>query len=202
MANQEPTLLNKSAAIGALSCGLAASVIPGAQPLALAAVAAAAGAGVGGAVGKNRMEREQEEGVAAKPPSMWNRDALLGGLLGLAAARILTFGALSLASTLSVEGIGAVVASTPVIAIVATTVTLAMTVGLYLGGRYGKKCAESEYETQMRETMGKMLDHSMVPALSRQIFGAGLDELPAVERKFTERLLEQQQQQGAPIPPR
>ena len=174
---EQPSLLNKNTLIGAL-CGLAAS-LGLSSPLLVSLCTFAAGS-IGGFIGKK--EQEKKSTGYSSPPSLLNKDALLGGLIGIVAARAITLGAGSLLAA----------AGAPVTAIVATAVTVSMGVGVYLGGRYGKKCLETEYEQKMRSQISTMLEKSVSPELMQGIMSQGQDLLTPQEKSFVEQFRKEQ----------
>ena len=107
----EPTMFNKEMAIGALM---------GFGPLGMI---------VGGLIGKSRMRSEKLNGKMVGEPSAWNKDTILGGLLGSIA------GVAILAVTMT-TGVG--------VAAVAASIG-GMLLGGYIGGQHGKGVQEAEY---------------------------------------------------------
>ena len=140
--------------------------------------------------GRNEQRLENHEPGAK--PGLINRDALLGGLIGLVAVRLLSYGVIG--------GLG--VATTTAMPIVATAITAAVVVGFYLGGRYGKKCAETEFETSMREGMSKLLGNglSAQPHIMQNLLEQGQDHLTPAEKNFADEILRQQMMKQQPAP--
>jgi hypothetical protein len=117
--NEEPTFFNKEAVIGFLA-------VP---PL---------GAIVGGMIGKNRMEKEKTNGKIVSEPSAFNKNALLGGLLGWAVGGLVASIAITPAlatGTLSLAALGVTAASVFAVAALGATI----------GGKQGKAVQEKEY---------------------------------------------------------
>jgi hypothetical protein len=126
--NEQPTIFNKEMVIGFLAFH-------------------AIGAVVGGFIGKNRMVREQNEGKRLDKPSFWNKEAAIGGLLGIYAGVLATF--------FLAAGIGGIAAA---------VIAGAGLIGLTLGGTAGKRHQEQEYAqavTQQRNTQVDRLTSPM-----------------------------------------
>ncbi|MGO9108342.1 MAG: hypothetical protein ACLP9L_03835 [Thermoguttaceae bacterium] len=118
--NETPTIFNKEMAIGFLLFN-----VPGAL--------------IGGFMGKERMASEAREGRQLGTPSFWNKDAAIGGLLGLHLGVAAAFIAASLATPLFATAIAAV------------AVAGAGLIGLTIGGSWGKHWQKQEYAQAVQE---------------------------------------------------
>ncbi|MDX2073452.1 MAG: hypothetical protein SFX19_03695 [Alphaproteobacteria bacterium] len=142
--NQTPTYFNKDAAIGLL--------IPGIGII---------GAVVGAFIGKDRMEKEAAVGKPVGEPTFWNKDALLGGLLGQALGAIAMLAVVAAAPFMPViapavaEGAGLLLAAGGLAGLVT---------GVFLGGDAGKERMLQEYTmaaVQSHEQAGR--SHAQEP---------------------------------------
>src|SRR5437763_1367640 len=69
--NHNPSIFNKDMFLGGL---LGSLIAPG--------WGAIVGGAIGGLFGKNRQEKENREGKLVSEPSFWNKDTLIGGIVG------------------------------------------------------------------------------------------------------------------------
>ena len=160
----EPTIFNKEALIGFFT------------PLAFI------GAIIGGFIGKNRMEEEKSAGkIVTDKPSFWNKDTLLGGLIGGWVGALVAFVArgviagpaiAELAATGVVTGANAPLLVTA-LAVSAVISLGSITLGAYLGGKSGQAHQVQEYEAAKQQTIvghisktvshevGKAVEYSM-----------------------------------------
>ena len=114
----EPTVFNKEMAIGLFLAG----------PI---------GAIIGGFVGKSRMKNELQYGKTVGEPTAWNKDTLLGGLMGNA------LGGLAVAAV--------VVSLQLPLAIAAFGGLIGTIGGAYLGAKKGEARMQQEYEYAQKQ---------------------------------------------------
>ncbi len=133
--NEEPTFFNKEAAIGFIA------------PVPFGTI-------VGAVIGKKRMEREQANGKLVGEPSTFNKDALLGGLLGWMVGGGVA--ALALTST------------APAAIAIAVTAALGSTaLGATIGGKQGKETQEKEYALAVAQQREQQIEKS--PSISKNL---------------------------------
>jgi len=135
--NAEPTIFNKEMVIGTL-------IFP------------IVGTFIGGWIGKNRMAREQREGrPVSATPSFWNKDTLLGGLLG-------SYLVMGVSFALDITG--------PVGQVLGAIVSLAGVVaGAYIGGKHGEKRMEREYEQARQQQVVQQISQNVSPEMAQAV---------------------------------
>ena len=157
--DQTPTIFNKDMAVGALLgniLGRALCMTLGGGPASIAfsgLVSAVSSAYFSGQAGKRQMELDNEFGKAIHKPKFWNKDALLGGLIGSVVAGFGLRAMLLLGTSTIVPGM----------AVAAITLTFASIIGgVIVGGNAGKRHMEQELMQAMQQDHGK--SHSMSPS--------------------------------------
>lgn len=182
-----PSMWNTEMASGAL-IGTAITPIIG----------TAIGAYVGGAMGKARMEREYDVGKDVHNPTAWNKEAVLGSMLGLLGGSIAAIGTFFIGAA-----IGTMLGGPPT-GIAAGYITAAATslgggiVGGLIGGASGKRDMEKDYQTAlmleqqraMMQDVDKAKSNEYVLAQAegksathfQEMVGAGRSNEPQVQR--------------------
>gem|GEM_PF-4782513 len=172
--NTTPSYFNKDTALGGMLGlvvgGLALNLfIPGGG-----LIAAAAGAVVGGMMGKKRQEHENAHGKQVGEPSFWNKDTVIGGLIGIALAGVaaLATGLVAIGGTAAVAA--AAPAAAPVVAglgllAMAAAVVGAPILGTYIGGRMGKKRQERELEEAKQQTIVENISRTVSPEIGQAV---------------------------------
>ena len=149
-----PTIFNKHMAIGALLGNIAGGILGG---MAGGAYGSYAGRLLGSAIvgliagvkHKTEMEHDLNEGKIVSKPTSWNKDTLLGGLIGwMIGGALIGFAAAALVS--SGVTITAAVATSAVAASLITLVA-GTAFGAIIGGKHGKHVMAKEYEEAQRQ---------------------------------------------------
>lgn len=141
----EPTYFNKEAAIG----------LPILFPIGLI---------VGAMMGKDRMEKERVNGRVIEEPTVFNKDMMLGGVIGSIGAAAVTVIGLAIAvfagsmtgpAALAVVGIASSVAS-----------AMGMVTGGMIGGDYGKESMQQDYIQASLQAQEAELEVSKSPVVA------------------------------------
>lgn len=150
--DKEPTFLNAEAIIGLMS------------PLSIV------GGIIGGWLGQERMERERTEGkIVSSEPSSWNREALIGGMIG---ADIGVIGGyiLGIMAAAATELVAAATFANPVGWAVGIAVALGATaVGSYMGADVGEKRQVREYEEAKKQYIVSQLSQNVSPEVGQAV---------------------------------
>lgn len=178
--NKKPTMFNKEMAIGFLlpSAGLGGTIL-------------------GGIIGKERMERELIQGKLIDKPSVFNKSALIGGLIGAKAGLLIgaiTAAALIATTEVATPGImtaamvtAEATAATSLAAIILPALAVAaagFAIGAYIGGRKGKKTQEKEYAEALAQNEEKARAQSI---------GLGLEQEQGLGKSHAAEILRQRE---------
>jgi hypothetical protein len=149
---QKPSIFNRDMLIGLFAGALIPSMFIG----------AIAGALIGGFMGKSRIEKENQHGKDAHPPSFWNKKTVIGGLAGFHVGALIA-GAIAISAIaivgIPIAAIGTVggVAAMGLTGAQAGTLALAglasivsivggTVAGTFMGGKVGKTEMTEEYQ--------------------------------------------------------
>ncbi len=125
--NEKPSYFTEETAIGFLIAPIMGSI-------------------AGAIIGHNRMEREQELGkVVSKKPSFWNKDLLLGGLIGSTLVGLAIVAAVIIAPEALVAMTVGLSAAAIKFGMMAATLMGGL-VGGYIGGEMGQDAEIDEYK--------------------------------------------------------
>jgi len=167
--NASPTIFNKDMLLG----GLAAAALTGLTggTVLLGAAIVGGGALVGGFLGEKRMEREATIGKKVGEPSFWNKDTLIGGLLGSVIGSPV-LGAIAGIAALAI-GVATAGAATPLVVGAAAIaglagVVAAPVIGAYVGGRMGETRMANELQDARQQNIVNDLSKSS-PAVSQAV---------------------------------
>jgi len=165
--HHNPSLFNKDMLLGGL-LGLLIP-IPGA-----ALITAPIGGILGGLIGKNRLAKENREGKTVGEPSFWNKDTLIGGLIGLALAGIAAFSVGLIGAGATVVTAAAAPAAAPVVlglgvGAVGAALFGVPILGAYIGGKIGKKRQEREYDEARRQQIVQQLSQNISPEIGQAV---------------------------------
>ncbi len=166
--NDAPTLFNKDMVLGGLAAA-AATFFTGGTFLVGGAIIGG-GALIGGFLGEKRMEREAIEGKVVGEPSFWNKDTLIGGLIGGISAPI-------------VAGIGALVAAALVAVVAPASPAIlgaavlglavggagAIATGTYIGGKMGESRMANELNDARQQNIVNELSKSSGPQVAQAV---------------------------------
>ena len=208
VSNKQPNILNGEMLSGAAKGAIVGTVLGG--PVVGTVIGAAAG-GIGKHIQDNQ-SIQKTGGVVEeiKPPSIFNREALIGTAVGTAAmgtAALMIGGVVTGAGLLAIPILG------PFLAIAAPVVTLAVpAIGGFIGGNIGKGRMEKEYaageiavqqqaaQSQLAQARARSADAAMSYKNSAPLadIQAGMNSAPvqggAVERVLAARAASQQPQ--------
>jgi hypothetical protein len=169
--NKQPTLFNKDMVLGTL-LGL---MIPGGlilKPFILLGSAA-----VGGYIGKSTQERENREGKKVNEASFWNKDTLIGGLMGMEIGTII--GAVAFIALLAAPAVA--------VGALLTSAVGGTVMGTYFGGKMGEHQQAKEYEEAKRQLVETQIGKAIAPQLAQEPeLGHGKKFVQAIDQ---ERLL-------------
>jgi hypothetical protein len=185
--NETPTVFNKEMAIG---------IVTGLMVLPHALFFAAIGGIIGGIMGKSRMQKEQMQGkTVSDSPSFWNKNTLLGGMLGSNLGLLIGVG-ISMAIIGVTAGAGTPVAAAiaagetatakillakiapAVIGTMLTSWLGGTAIGAWIGGKHGQSVEREEFahaaaQQQMSQEKSRApaqeVERSASPAYSAQI---------------------------------
>lgn len=170
--HHNPSLFNKDMLLGGLIGLVASAFIPGGG--ALGAVFTGGSAVVGGLIGRARQNHENMHGKPVSEPSVFNKDMLIGGLIGLTLAGFVA----AIAGTMALGGIftaaAVAPAATPLVAGVGLAATLAAgalspVIGGYIGGRMGKSQQEAELDVARHQKIGRYISETVSPEVGQAV---------------------------------
>ena len=146
--DHKPTIFNKEMVIGTLLLPIIGTVI-------------------GGYMGKRRMEDENRNGkIVSSKPGMWNKDSLLGGLIGMevgsALGRALLLGAFT----------GAPISGIVALGFFAVTAAAGL-VGAAVGGGIGQKTEVLEYRQAKHQHHSHNIARHVATAVQKELEKGG-----------------------------
>lgn len=157
--NHNPSIFNKDMLLGGLLGALVPASLPGGFVLTTAAIIG--GALTGGAIGRHTQEVENREGKRVGEPSFWNKDTLLGGLIGN------TIGAaVGVAAFFTIAAAGAPLVGA---AVLAASWIGGATLGTMIGGKSGKSRQAAEFEMAKRQQIGAHISQSVSPEIGQAV---------------------------------
>lgn len=125
------------------------------------------GSVIGGMVGKRRMEQENVSGkTVSNDPSRINKDAVLGGLLGLIGGSIASNVLVAAAVMITGAPVGAAIGA----AAVATWAAGGL-IGAAIGSNHGVKQELHEFKTAKNQHQSKNIAHAVAQAMEHQMGG-------------------------------
>lgn len=174
--DHKPSIFNKDMLLGGL-LGLAATIfVPGSTAVAAIAAGAIAvgGAVIGGVIGKKRLEDENKFGKKVGEPSFWNKDTLIGGLIGFMGAGLAAVATGIIAIGGTVAAGAAAPAAAPVVAGLGLAAVGAAAIGspilgAYIGGNIGKRRQARELEEAKQQFIVENISRNVGPEIGQAV---------------------------------
>jgi hypothetical protein len=165
--NDKPSFFNKELLIGGLAATVTAAVGLGLlTPIGMAVVAG--GAIAGSVIGEKRMESEAILGKKVGEPSFWNKDTLLGGLLGAVASPLPAIVTAAITVSLAAVLLPALIPTALSIGLIGGTAASIAT-GAYVGGKLGELNQTKEYQAAKEQTIVNNISKEVSPGVAQAV---------------------------------